>query len=209
MAVLYIVSGFGGNLLSSVLNPSSVGVGASTSVFGLIGYYLQYIFTHWDYMGYDKTDGPLYRETSLVNQNVKQVTNLPWCQRIYLTLLVVFFVAMSFNPEITGHDRVDNYAHVGGLITGFFAGIAICEWLDREALNKGRAPDRFRNITGYRSRVGCSNIFCYWCGTLTLTAWLVTLIMVFFTYTVVDDEDYYDNIEVNYTPPEAPANDPK
>jgi membrane associated rhomboid family serine protease len=69
MAALYILSGFGGNLLSSVLNPSAVGVGASTSVFGLIGYYLQYIFTHWIYMGYDKTDGPQYQ--GLQNQNVK------------------------------------------------------------------------------------------------------------------------------------------
>lgn len=47
MIYLYILSGFGGNLLSSVLNPVSFGVGASTAVFGLVGFYVQYIFTHW------------------------------------------------------------------------------------------------------------------------------------------------------------------
>jgi hypothetical protein len=118
---------------------------------------------------------------------------------------VTLIIALNLNESLYGVNRVDNYAHAGGLVTGFIAGIAICEWLDQEAKNKQRAPDRFRNMRGYENRVGCSNLFCYWCGTLTLTAWLVTLIMVFFTYTVVDDEDYYDNIEVNYTPP--PNND--
>ena len=47
MAFLYTITGFGGNLLSSVLNPVSFGVGASTAVFGLVGFYVQYIFTHW------------------------------------------------------------------------------------------------------------------------------------------------------------------
>jgi hypothetical protein len=118
---------------------------------------------------------------------------------------VTLIIALNLNESLYGVNIVDNYAHAGGLVTGFIAGIAICEWLDQEAKNKQRAPDRFRNMRGYENRVGCSNLFCYWCGTLTLTAWLVTLIMVFFTYTVVDDEDYYDNIEVNYTPP--PNND--
>jgi membrane associated rhomboid family serine protease len=40
MIFLYIITGFGGNLLSSVLNPVSFGVGASTAVFGLVGFYV-------------------------------------------------------------------------------------------------------------------------------------------------------------------------
>lgn len=51
MAFLYGISGFGGNLLSSVVNPVAYGVGASTAVFGLVGFYVQYIFTHWYQMG--------------------------------------------------------------------------------------------------------------------------------------------------------------
>jgi|TARA_B110000238_G_C16068958_1_gene414044 membrane associated rhomboid family serine protease len=66
MAFLYIISGFGGNLLSSVLNPTSYGVGASTAVFGLVGYYFQYIFTAWDFMGYEQ---PRYNKH----------TKVAWC----------------------------------------------------------------------------------------------------------------------------------
>jgi membrane associated rhomboid family serine protease len=47
MVFLYIITGFGGNLLSSVVSPAAYGVGASTAVFGLVGYYIAYIFTNW------------------------------------------------------------------------------------------------------------------------------------------------------------------
>ena len=48
---LYIICGIGGNLLSAVINPAAYSVGASTAVFGLVGYYLAYIFTNWQQMG--------------------------------------------------------------------------------------------------------------------------------------------------------------
>jgi len=38
MAFLYMITGIGGNLLSAVLNPMAFGVGASTAVFGLVGF---------------------------------------------------------------------------------------------------------------------------------------------------------------------------
>ena len=37
---LYFISGFGGILFSCVFNPLSYSVGASTAIFGLIGYYV-------------------------------------------------------------------------------------------------------------------------------------------------------------------------
>jgi len=46
-AMLYILSGFGGNLLSSIANPAAYGVGASTSVFGLVGFYISYLFSNF------------------------------------------------------------------------------------------------------------------------------------------------------------------
>ena len=49
-AFLYLLTGFGGNLLSAVCNPPAYGVGASTAVFGLVGYYISYIFTNWQFM---------------------------------------------------------------------------------------------------------------------------------------------------------------
>lgn len=181
MAVLYIISGLGGNLLSSVLNPTSYGVGASTAVFGLVGFYFQYFFTHFTYMGYDYP------------ANSQNWTKRPWCQRVFLLVFVILVIILNLNQGAlaggeNGNNRVDNYAHLGGFITGIFAGIAICEWLDQEAKNNGRAPDRFISMRAYEGRIGCNNWFCHFCGTFTLTIWIVTLIMVFFLYVEVDDE---------------------
>lgn len=56
MLFLYLLAGIGGNLLSAVLHPASYGVGCSTSVFGLVGYYIAYIWTDWDAMGRNGRD---------------------------------------------------------------------------------------------------------------------------------------------------------
>lgn len=49
--ILYILCGLGGNLFSMNINPGAHGVGASTAIFGLIGFYGAYLFTNWTYMG--------------------------------------------------------------------------------------------------------------------------------------------------------------
>lgn len=51
MIFLYFVTGIGGMLLSSIYKPESFAIGCSTSVFGLVGYYVSYIITGWWYMG--------------------------------------------------------------------------------------------------------------------------------------------------------------
>ena len=50
MLLLYWVTALGGITLSMCIRPAAHGVGASTAVFGLVGYYISYIFTHWWYM---------------------------------------------------------------------------------------------------------------------------------------------------------------
>lgn len=47
MAFLYFISGFGGMLLSCIMKPEIYAIGASTAVFGLVGYQISYIFTNW------------------------------------------------------------------------------------------------------------------------------------------------------------------
>jgi len=74
MIFLYIITGFGGNLLSSVLNPVSFGGGASTAVFGLVGFYVQYIFTHWQFMG-----------------------TRDWCQRVFLIVFTSVLILLNLN----------------------------------------------------------------------------------------------------------------
>ena len=44
LATLYFVSSFGGVLFSCVFNPLSYSVGASTAIFGMIGYYVSVNF---------------------------------------------------------------------------------------------------------------------------------------------------------------------
>ena len=51
MAALYLGSQIGGALFSLNFRPEVRGIGCSCACFGLIGFYLAYLFTHWDYMG--------------------------------------------------------------------------------------------------------------------------------------------------------------
>ena len=44
LCTLYFVSSFGGVLFSCVFNPLAYSVGASTAIFGLIGYYVSEFF---------------------------------------------------------------------------------------------------------------------------------------------------------------------
>ena len=45
--LLYMLTGIGGNLLSCCIKPEAYSVGASTAVFGLVGYLVAYIITNW------------------------------------------------------------------------------------------------------------------------------------------------------------------
>ena len=51
MTVLYFSSAIGGNLLSGIMSPKAIGVGASTADFGLVGFYISYFITNFGYMG--------------------------------------------------------------------------------------------------------------------------------------------------------------
>lgn len=89
--------------------------------------------------------------------------------------------------------KVDNWGHLGGLITGIFAGFAIAEWFDAEARSKERVPDRFTEEE-YERKSGC----CKFCalirvGTIFLFLWLITLLVLF--YTVVDVDVEQGNID--------------
>ena len=49
--ILYWLCGLGGIMTSMCVNPSANGVGASTAIFGLVGFYFAYFFTNFGYMG--------------------------------------------------------------------------------------------------------------------------------------------------------------
>lgn len=55
MIILYFLGGLGGILFSMDVRPFTHGVGASTAIFGLVGFYTSYLFTNFFYMGRMRT----------------------------------------------------------------------------------------------------------------------------------------------------------
>jgi rhomboid protease GluP len=96
--VLYLLSAVGGNLLSFWMTPG-LSVGASTAVFGLVA--AQGIF--------------IYQNRSLIGTRARSMLN---------NTLFIIFVNLAFGFAARG--AIDNWGHLGGLITGaafaWFAG---------------------------------------------------------------------------------------
>lgn len=104
MTFLYILSGLGGITLSMCVRPAAHGVGASTAVFGLVGYLLSYCFTNFFYMGRTNPG-----------------------QNIFLPIFVTVLILLNLNIGPGSDPHTDNFGHLGGLITGIFAGFSISE----------------------------------------------------------------------------------
>lgn len=98
-ALLYFLSGIGGNLCSLffkvVNNDLSGSVGASGAIFGL--------------------DGVLLAMVLLSGRKMETVTP----GRVFAMILLSLYNGFSA-------DNVDNAAHVGGLVVGFLGGCAVC-----------------------------------------------------------------------------------
>ncbi|ESR42340.1 RHOMBOID-like protein 1 [Citrus sinensis] len=92
VGLLYIISGFGGSLLSALFIQSNISVGASGALFGLLGSMLSELITNW---------------TIYTNKIAA-----------FLTLVVI--IAINLAVGILPH--VDNFAHIGGFISGFLLG---------------------------------------------------------------------------------------
>ncbi|CAD6255524.1 unnamed protein product [Miscanthus lutarioriparius] len=92
IGLVYLISGFGGSLMSALFIQSNVSVGASGALFGLIGSMLSELITNW----------------SLYANKVAAL--------LTLVLVIVVNLALGLLP------RVDNFAHIGGLISGFLLG---------------------------------------------------------------------------------------
>ena len=165
MAFLYLITGLGGNLLSSVLNPAAFGVGASTAVFGLVGFYVSYLFTNWRHM-----------------------QRKAFGQIIFLVVYCSVLILVNLNVGPKRDEKVDNWGHLGGLVTGIIAGFAISEALDARDRYRDKTPQRFTEQE-YENRPACCKTFC--CNFLCwwfLAAWFITLFVLFYTVVDVDVE---------------------
>jgi membrane associated rhomboid family serine protease len=92
IGLLYIISGFGGSILSALFLQSNISVGASGAVFGLLGAMLSELITNW---------------TIYANKMAALST---------LVIIIVINLAVGILPH------VDNFAHLGGFSSGFLLG---------------------------------------------------------------------------------------
>lgn len=92
---LYLISGLFGTMVSVIFMPGSISVGASASVFGLIG-------AQW---------------ADAIQNNIA-VCRLRDSGLAQLTICTAVNVALGLTP------MVDNYMHTGGLLAGFLFGVA-------------------------------------------------------------------------------------
>ncbi|KAI3801506.1 hypothetical protein L1987_29613 [Smallanthus sonchifolius] len=124
IGVLYILSGIGGSILSSLFVRTTVSVGASGALFGLLGGMLSELLTNWT-----------------IYANVFAAIST-------LVVIILINIAVGVLPH------VDNYAHIGGFFTGFFLGFVILvrpqfKWLNQKHVPPGYVAPTTR--TKYKS----------------------------------------------------------
>ncbi|XP_010427037.1 PREDICTED: RHOMBOID-like protein 4 [Camelina sativa] len=122
IGLLYLISGFGGSILSALFLRSNISVGASGAVFGLLGGMLSEIFINW---------------TIYSNKVVTIIT---------LVLIVAVNLGLGVLPG------VDNFAHIGGFATGFLLGFVLLirphyGWINQRDA-PGAKPHRYKMYQG-------------------------------------------------------------
>lgn len=98
---LIIFGGIGGNLFSAVIDPMPISVGASSSLFAIIGCLIIWYAKHWSSLG------------PLRNQ--------------YLIFLGCIFVCAMINGFTMAGSGIDNWAHLGGLIFGLLISLILLQ----------------------------------------------------------------------------------
>ena len=114
LAIVFLLSAIGGGLLSLALQPNAISVGASGGIVGLVSYLAVYSFKRRQFVSYE------FRKSLLTN----------------IGFILVFGLVL--------YQVVDNWGHIGGLITGAVYGLVQIphERLCRPA--KGIVRDRIR-----------------------------------------------------------------
>ncbi|KAJ8753001.1 hypothetical protein K2173_008736 [Erythroxylum novogranatense] len=112
IGIIYLISGFGGTVLSALFNRNNISVGASGALFGLLGAMLSELLTNW---------------TIYTNKAAALLT-------------LIFIIAINLAIGILPH--VDNFAHIGGFLSGFLLGFVLLPrpqfaWLDRRNIPAG------------------------------------------------------------------------
>ncbi|KAI3727579.1 hypothetical protein L6452_16195 [Arctium lappa] len=119
VGMLYMLAGIGGSILSGLFITSNISVGASGALFGLLGAMLSELLTNW---------------TIYANKAAALFT---------LVIIILVNLAVGMLPH------VDNFAHIGGFLTGFLLGFVLLirpqfSWQERRNLPVGaRGKSKF------------------------------------------------------------------
>jgi membrane associated rhomboid family serine protease len=93
LAIVFLLSAVGGGFLSLIFVPDGISVGASGGIVGLISYLTVYAFKRKDFITYE------FRRSLLIN----------------IGFIIIFGLVL--------YQVIDNYGHIGGLITGALYGL--------------------------------------------------------------------------------------
>ncbi|XP_075507766.1 RHOMBOID-like protein 1 isoform X1 [Primulina tabacum] len=143
IGLIYLISGVGGSLLSALFIQTNISVGASGALFGLLGGMLSELITNWSI----------------------------YVNKVAAFLTLVLIIAINLAVGILPH--VDNFAHIGGFLSGFLLGFV---FLIRPQF--GWVTQRYAS-PGYSSTPSSRKFKAYQC-----ILWLVSLILLIFGITV-------------------------
>ncbi|XXG55891.1 hypothetical protein AAC387_Pa03g3450 [Persea americana] len=110
IGILYVVSGFGGSLISSISIGKSISVGASGALFGFLGAMLSELITNW---------------STYANK--------------FAALSTLLFV-IGINLAVGLLPHVDSSAHIGGFISGFLLGFILLVRPQYGYINRKHVP---------------------------------------------------------------------
>lgn len=118
--IIYLLSGFGGSVLSALfLRNHYISVGASGALFGLLGSMLSELIMNW---------------TIYSNKAAAIIT---------LLFIIVINLAIGILPH------ADNFAHIGGFVSGFLIGFVLLArpqfgWMERNELPQTDQPPKYK-----------------------------------------------------------------
>ena len=120
-AILFFTSAIGGNIISCLMQPEYILLGASGGIFGLIGICVADIVLNWKllFLVFRNQDGSPARWT------------VKFCSMFWL------FFDLASNSIIGFTPYVDNFAHLGGLAYGFLLSLTVLQRLPLAFFGRG------------------------------------------------------------------------
>ncbi|CAN6692725.1 unnamed protein product [Malus baccata var. baccata] len=159
---LYLMSGFGGSLLSALFIQYGISVGASGALFGLLGSMLSELISNWTMYVNKVNKVSVYSTMHLF---------IVYFYPLLAALLTLLFIII-INLAVGILPHVDNFAHIGGFVSGFLLGFFFIrpqfKWLTQR-----KAPPR-RVSTPVKSKH----------KTYQYVLWVLSLILLIVGYTL-------------------------